>query len=126
MIQQMKFVWLAIFATGTAAAQVGSQTLEVTDPAGVNVLRRLNERVEALSKQVMVCVEKRLAPPDKCFCNYPSEVAALQKEHQVVIRSYPSWSTRAVSWTDSASGSPVGHTIAIAHLGPQLAKCSNK
>lgn len=126
MLRKQNFIVLAVFAGSTAVAQVGSQTLQVSDPAGVKALKKLNERVDALSKQVMVCVEKKLAPPEKCFCNYPPELAALRKEHQAVLSSYPSWSTRAVSWVENASGSPVGHTIAIAHLGPQLANCSSK
>ena len=109
-----------------ASAQPGSPTLQVSDPAAVAALRSLNSRMNALSKLASECAEKKLAPPELCFCRYPAEVEAVRKEHQLVIRAYPSWATRAVAWTDSSSGAPVGHTIAIAHLGPQLNKCSGK
>jgi hypothetical protein len=95
----------------------------VTDPAGIRALRSLNARMDALGKQVMVCVEKKL-PPEPCMCRYPAELAAVQKEHQSVIQVYPDWATRAVAWTDSPSGTPVGHTIVIANLGPQLGRCA--
>jgi hypothetical protein len=126
MRRRPKLIALTVLAASAALAQMGSKTLQVTDPAEMKSLTRLNERIDALSKQVMVCVEKKLAQPEKCFCNYPLELAALRKEHQAVLRAYPSWSNRAVSWVDSASGSPLGHTIAIANLGPQLASCSSK
>jgi hypothetical protein len=109
-----------------ASAQLGSPTLQVSDPAAIAALRNLNSRMNALSKLASECAEKKLAPPELCFCRYPAEVEAVRKEHQSVVRAYPSWATRAVAWTDSSSGTPVGHTIAIAHLGPQLAKCSGK
>lgn len=126
MLLKQTLIALAALSASASWAQVGSPTLQVTDPAGIKSLTRLNERIDALSKQVMVCVKKKLAPPEKCFCNYPLEFAELHKEHQAVLRSYPAWSTRAVSWVEIASGHPVGHTIAIAHLGPQLASCSSK
>jgi len=126
MRRRPKLIALTVLAASAALAQVGSKTLQVTDPAEIKSLTRLNERMDALSKQVMICIEKKLAQPEKCFCNYPLELAALQKEHRAVLRSFPSWSNRTVSWIDSASGSPVGHAIAIANLGPQLASCSSK
>ena len=107
-------------------AQPGSPTLQVIEPAAIAVLRQLNSRIDSLSKLASECAEKKLAPPELCFCRYPTEVEALRKEHQLAIRTYPSWASRAVAWTDSSSGSPVGYTISIAHLGPQLNKCSGK
>ena len=115
---------VASLVTTLATAQSGSATLRVTDPAGIRALQSLNARMDALSRQVMVCVEKKLAPPESCMCRYPAELAAVQKEHQSVIRAYPDWATRAVAWTDSSSGTPIGHTIVIANLGPQLGKCA--
>jgi len=109
-----------------ASAQPGSSTIQVSDPAAIAALRSLNSRMNALSKLASECAEKKLAPPELCFCRYPAEVDAVRKEHQSVIRAYPSWATRTVAWTDSSSGAPIGHTIAIAHLGPQLNKCSGK
>lgn len=109
-----------------ASGQPGSPTLQVSDPAAIGVLRSLNSRINALSRLASECAEKKLAPPELCFCRYPAEVEALRREHQAVIRAYPSWASRAVAWTDSSSGTPVGYTIAIAHLGPQLNKCSGK
>lgn len=115
-----------LLAVTTANAQPGSATLQVADPAAIGVLQSLNARIEALSKQVMVCVERKLAPPDSCMCKYPAELAAVHKEYQAAVRAYPAWASRAVAWTDSSSGAPVGHTIAIAHLAPQLSKCAAK
>jgi hypothetical protein len=112
------------FGTPLAHAQPASPTLRVTDPAGIRVLQALNARMDALSRQVMVCVEKKLAPPESCMCRYPAELAAVQKEHQSAIRAFPDWTSRAVAWTDSSSGTPVGHTIAIANLGAQFGKCA--
>jgi len=109
-----------------ASGQPSSPTLQVSDPDAIAALRSLNSRMNALSKLASECAERKLAPPELCFCRYPAEVEAVRKEHQSVIRAYPTWATRAVAWTDSSSGAPVGHTIAIAHLGPQLNKCSGK
>jgi hypothetical protein len=117
---------VVLLSATPGVAQPGSPTLQVTDQAGVRALQSLNARVDALSKQVMVCVEKKLAPPESCMCKYPSELAAVQKEYQSVLRANPSWATRAVSWTDNSSGTLVGHTIAIPHLAPQLNKCAGK
>ena len=124
-MRRPKLIALTMLGASTVLAQMGSKTLQITDPVEIKALVRLNERIDALSKQVMICIDKKLAQPEKCFCSYPLELTALQKEHQAVLRAYPSWSTRAVSWIDSASGSPVGHSIAIANLGPQLASCGN-
>ena len=117
---------VALLSVAAASAQPGSPTLHVSDPTSISMLRSLDARIDALSKQAMICVEKKLAPPDSCFCKYPAEVAALRKEYQAVVRTYPAWASRAVAWTDNSSGSLVGHTIAIAHLGPQLSKCAAK
>lgn len=109
-----------------ASGQSGSATIQVSDPAAIAVLRGLNSRINAVSKLASECAEKKLAQPEFCFCRYPAELEALRKEYQAVIRAYPSWASRAVAWTDSSSGSPVGYTISIAHLGPQLNKCSGR
>ena len=90
MQRRPKLIALTILAASTALAQVGSKTLQVTDPAEIKSLTRLNERIDALSKQVKVCIEKKLAEPEKCFCNYPLELAALKKEHRAVLLSRPS------------------------------------
>lgn len=115
---------VASLSATLANAQPGSPTLRVSDPAGIRALQSLNARMDALSKQVMLCVEKKLAPPESCMCRYPAALAAVQKEHQSAIRAYPDWATRAVAWTDSSSGTPVGHTIVIANLAPQFSKCA--
>ncbi|MDX2220717.1 MAG: hypothetical protein SF172_16985 [Burkholderiales bacterium] len=130
-IHELSFCILAIailFAIpgSDARAQVGSPTLQVTDPAAVAVLRSLNSRVNALSKLATECAEKKLAPPERCFCRYPAEVEAVKKELQATLRAYPDWATRAVAWTDTSSGKPMGQTLAIAHLGPALEKCTAK
>lgn len=109
-----------------ASAQPGSPALQVSDPAAIAALRSLNSRMNALGKLASECAEKKLAPPELCFCRYPAELEAVRKEYHSAIRAYPSWATRAVSWTDSSSGTPVGHTIAIANLGPQLNKCPGR
>jgi hypothetical protein len=118
------FALVASLGTTLAIAQPGSPTLRVTDPAGIRALQSLNARIEALSRQVMVCVEKKLAPPESCMCRFPAELAAVRKEHQSAIGAYPAWANRAVAWTDSSSGTPVGHTIAIANLASQFGKCA--
>lgn len=117
---------LATMVSADVLAQAGTPSLRVTDPKEVAVLRSLNARIDALSRQVSICVEKKLAAPESCMCRYPNELSALRKEFQSTVRAYPAWSSRAVTWTDNSSGSPVGHTIAIAHLGPELDKCSGK
>jgi hypothetical protein len=109
-----------------ASAQPGSPTLQVTDAAGIAALRSLNARMQVLGKLATECAEKKLAPPEICFCRYPAEVEAVRKEHQSVIRAYPAWATRTVAWADSSSGTPVGHTIAMANPGLQLNKCAGK
>lgn len=126
MLRTVIVSFTVLLGATTAGAQPGSQTLRVTDQQAIRVLSSLNARIDALSKQVTVCVEKKLAPPDSCMCKYPAELAAVQNEYQAVVRAYPAWASRAVSWTDSSSGTPIGHTIAIAHLAPQLSKCGGK
>lgn len=118
---------LALFVVSAlASAQPGSPTLQVTNPADIAALRSLDMRINALSKLASECAEKKLAPPEFCFCKYPAELAALRKEYQSVITAHPPWTSRAVAWTDSSSGTPVGHSIAIANIGPQFNKCSAK
>ena len=109
-----------------ANGQPGSATIQVSDPAAIAVLRGLDSRINALSKLASECAERKLAQPEFCFCRYPTELEALRKEYQAVIRAYPSWASRAVAWTDSSSGKAVGYTIFIAQLGPQLNKCSGR
>lgn len=126
MLSQQVMVALAWLTPAVVFAQAGAPTIEVTDPVAMAALTRLNGRIEALSKQVMVCVDKKLAVPELCFCHYPAELAQVRREFQAVTLSYPRWSTRTVAWQDRASGSPVGYTLALAHLGPQLSKCPDR
>ena len=109
-----------------ANSQPNSPTLQVSDPAAIEALNGLNSRINALSKLATECAEKKLAPEELCFCKYPTELEALRREYQSVIRAYPSWASRVVAWSDSSSGTPIGNTIAIAHLEPQLKMCSEK
>lgn len=114
------------FCCLNANGQSGPSTLQVTDPVEIRALSALNSRMVALGRRASECAEKKLAHPEVCFCRYPQELEALRKEYQAVIRAYPAWTSRVVSWTDSSSGKPVGYTIAIAHLAPQFGKCGGK
>lgn len=120
------FAFALASCCSVACAQGGGSTLQVTDPVAISALRGLNARMGALSRLATECAEKKLAAPELCFCRYPTELDALRKEYQAVIRAYPAWASRMVAWSDSTAGGTVGHTIAMGHLGPQLGKCPGK
>ena len=123
--RQIMFV-SALAVPAVVFAQASAPTLEVTDPMAISALRSLNGSIETLSKQVMVCVEKKLAAPESCFCKYPAELAQVRREYRAVTHKYPSWSTPAVTWQDRLAGSPVGSTMFLANIGPQLSGCPGK
>ncbi len=126
MLRKTTFSLVAFLSTVSASAQDVSPNLQVTDQTEIQVLQSLNASIDALSNQVMVCVEKKLAQPESCMCLYPAELAAVREEYQAAILAYPAWASRSVFWTDNSSGTPVGQTMSLVNLGPQLNKCAAK
>jgi len=78
----------------------------------------LNEAIDQVSKKVMQCAEKRLAPQEKCFCLYPAEVGRVKEKYEIALKNNPEWRDRIVFWT--VKGNPTSYNLAFSGLRRQL------
>jgi len=111
---------LCLSLTADAAEQ--QRTITLTDPKKIAHAMALNEAIDQVSKKVMHCVEKKLAPQEKCFCLYPAEVSNVREKYEIALKNNPDWKDRIVFWT--VKGDPISYNLAFSGLRRQLeAKC---
>jgi hypothetical protein len=95
----------------------GSDNISLTDPQKITDAVAVNESINTISDKVMNCVEKKLAPPEKCFCLYPKIFSNFKTKYKMAIKNNPEWEDKIVSWQDK---DPVmGHSLSFAVLKVQ-------
>ena len=102
----------------TAHAAEKNETVTVTDSKKIAYAVTLNEAIDQVSKKVTECVEKKLAPPEKCFCLYPAEVNKVREKYEIALKNNPEWRDRIVYWT--VEGNPTSYNLAFSGLRRQL------
>jgi len=111
---------LCLSLIANAAEQQGTITL--TDSRKIAEAMALNEAIDQVSKNVAQCVEKKLAPQEKCFCLYPTEVSNVREKYQIALKNNPDWNDRIVFWT--VKGNPTSYNLSFSGLRRQLeTKC---
>jgi hypothetical protein len=109
----------------TAHAMEKGETITLTDSKKIGYAMALNEAIDQVSKKVTECVEKKLTPPEKCFCSYPAEVSKVKEKYEVALKNNPEWRDRIVYWT--VKGNPMSYNLAFAGLRRQVEmKCEKK
>jgi hypothetical protein len=118
-------VLLMLCLSITAHALEKDEVITLTDSKKIGHAMALNEAIEQVSKKVTECAEKKLAPPEKCFCLYPAEVSKVREKYEVALKNNPEWRDRIVYWT--VKGNPISHNLAFAGLRRQVEmKCEKK
>ena len=113
---------LCLSLIANAAEQQGTITL--TDSKKIADAMALNGAIDQVSEKVMQCVEKKLAPQEKCFCLYPAEISKVREKYQIALKNNPDWNDRIVFWT--VKGNPTSYNLAFSGLRRQLEmKCEN-
>jgi len=108
-----------------AHAMEKDQTVTLTDSKKIGYAMALNEAIDQVSQKVTECVEKKLAPPEMCFCLYPAEVSKVREQYEVALKNNPEWRDRIVYWT--VKGNPMSYNLAFAGLHRQVErKCDKK
>ena len=102
----------------TAHAAEKNETVTVTDSKKIAYAVTLNEAIDQVSKKVTECVEKKLAPPEKCFCLYPAEVNKVREKYEIALKNNPEWRDRIVYWT--VEGNPTSYNLSFSGLRRQL------
>ena len=108
----------------TAHATEKDATITLTDSKKIAYAMALNEAIDQVSNKVAECVEKKLAPPEKCFCLYPAEVSKVREKYEVALKNNPEWRDRIVYWT--VKGSPMSYNLAFSGLRRQLERKCEK
>ncbi len=106
----------------TADAAENQGTITLTDSKKIADAMALNEAIDQVSKKVTQCVEKKLAPQEKCFCLYPTEVSKVREKYEIALKNNPEWRDRVIFWT--IKGNPTSYNLAFSGLRRQLeVKC---
>src|SRR5262245_61401593 len=71
-------------------------TITLTESKAIADAMAINEALNQVSKKVMDCVGQKLAPPEKCFCLYPTEVTKVREKYEVALKNNPEWKDRIV------------------------------
>lgn len=97
------------------------QMITLTESSQITDANALQNAVDRVSEKVMECIDKQLAPPDQCFCRYPTELSNFKKKYELAIRRNPEWQNATVYW--SAEGT--GFNLVFSALRRQIEmKCS--
>ena len=115
---------LALCLSKTALAAEKSETITLTDQKKIAYAAALNEAIDQVSKKVTECVEKKLAPSEKCFCLYPAEIRNVKEKYDVALKYNPEWSDRIVHWT--VKDSPLSYNLAFSGLRLQFERKCEK
>ena len=115
---------LILGLAGAAHASESRRTITVTDPHKVADAMAVNAAIDHLGDRVMECVDNRLAPPAKCFCLYPKEVAEVKLRYDRLIEENPEWRDQIIFWT--IEGSPAGYNLVFSGLRKQLEETCGK
>jgi len=108
-----------------AHAMEKDQTITLTDSKKIGYAMALNEAIDQVSQKVTECVEKKLAPPETCFCLYPAEVSKVREQYEVALKNNPEWRDRIGHWR--VKGEPMSYNLAFAGLRRQVKmKCEEK
>jgi hypothetical protein len=63
----------------------------LTDPAQRKDAKEIVRSMDVVSAKVAQCIEKKLAPPQSCFCLYPVEYAEFKQAYATAIKNHPEW-----------------------------------
>jgi hypothetical protein len=107
---------LCLSLTADAAEKQGTITL--TDSKKIADAMALNEAIDQVSKKVMQCTAKKLAPQEKCFCLYPAEVGRVKEKYEIALKNNPEWRDKIVFWT--VKGNPTSYNLAFSGVRRQL------
>jgi hypothetical protein len=119
---------LLLAALPVTAAQTPTQTpapdknLRLSAPQDMADALAISLAMDQVSAQVNICVEKKLAVPQKCFCRYPKQLKQLKSKYQQALKHHPDWKDKTLTW--QGSNPPMGYTLILESLRKQLAiKC---
>ncbi len=91
-------VVIALIVSAVAWASDAETTITLTDPKEITEATALSKTIDALSEQVGVCIEKNLAPEQKCFCLYQAELTKVKERYEAAVRNHPEWKDQIVFW----------------------------
>lgn len=80
------------------------QTITLAEPSQIADASALQSAIDRVSERVMECVDKQLAPPDQCFCRYPTELSNFKKKYELAIQRNPNWQNASVHWSTEGVG----------------------
>ena len=104
------------------ASAFASESITLTDSKEIEDAEALIGSINVMSEKVTKCVEKKLGPPKKCFCLYPKEFENYKTTYKHVIKKYPQWDNKIVSWKQKDSY--IGKSLQFSSLKVQASmKC---
>lgn len=109
---------LTLLFVFTAKAGDENQTISLTDPKKIADAVALNDAIDKVGMKVTECIEKKLAPQEKCFCRYPTELRDFKNKYVTALKNNPEWRDRNVFWT--VKGSPMGYNLSFPGLQRQV------
>ena len=109
---------LMLCLSQAADAAEKQETITLTDSNKIADAMALNQAIDQVSKKVMQCTEKKLAPQEKCFCLYPVEVGRVKEKYEIALKNNPEWKDRIVFWT--VKGNSTSYNLAFSGLRRQL------
>ena len=109
---------ITFFTAATVFGAEPAPTITLTDAKAIEHAVALEQAIDKMSQKVSQCVAEKLAPPEKCFCRYPSELRTIGQKYKAAVKSYPEWKERVVFWTEK--GGPMGHNLVIPSIRKQL------
>lgn len=109
-------------ATAQTPPPPANKNLRLSAPQDMADALAISLAMDQVSAQVNICVEKKLAVPQKCFCRYPKQLKQLKSKYQQALKHHPDWKDKTLTW--QGSNPPMGYTLILESLRKQLAiKC---
>lgn len=97
--------------------------ITLKNPEQILDATEINKAIELMSKNVMECVNKKIAPAKECFCLYPEKIKNFNMTVSGILDKYPEWENKAINW--KLKDDPVGYNLYISGLRKQLQmKCN--
>ncbi len=105
-----------MLATLTAAGP--SDVIQLSEGADIQDASLMDRAIVLLGERVFECVQRKVAPPDECFCLYPQELSAVRKTYKATVEKHPAWADNVISYVREAKT----HAVSFSGLKRQLQK----
>jgi len=118
----MKHILASVMLLGLALPHASYSESVVTvvtlkDSQKILAATAINDAIDNISKKVIECMSKKLAPDNECFCLYPEDIKNFNLKVNNALIKYPEWENKIINW--QLNDEPMGYHLSISGLRKQ-------